>query len=83
MFTRLWKQLAASPLGTVVLAAALVVIAVQLSAFVVVLQGQMQRAELRESLRTTTNAAMANCIYSRKGADVDACRTSTTVAYNH
>ena len=80
MLLKLLHRILDTPLASVLFAVALAVIAAQLYAISTLAQGQVQKAQLRDSLRTSENMMLAQCQLYSRGEALNACRPSATLA---
>ena len=71
----LLTRLATAPWASAMFLVGVAVIAAQLYAVGTLAQGQVQRAQLRDSLQASANQVLANCVYYSKGSALNACRT--------
>ena len=77
---QVWNRNTCTALTKVVLVLLLLVIAAQLVAMTLVVRGQVERAQVRESVRASSSTALRNCIRSDHGKSADDCIASLTVA---
>lgn len=73
MVTRLAERIAQVPKVALFLAACVVVIVAQLVSIAMLAKGQMQRAELRETIRESTRLALMDCLETNPRLTVRAC----------
>ncbi len=80
MFSERLNRQTANPFATALRVLLLIVIAAQLFALTQVVRGQVERAQVRESMRAASNMAIRNCIASSRGKSADDCVAAITVA---
>lgn len=73
MASRLADRIAEAPKEVLFLAAGVVVIVAQLISMAMLAKGQVQRAELRETIRESTRLALMDCLESNPRLTVRAC----------
>ena len=73
MFSDHLRAINDAPAKPLLLIAAGLVIACQLAAMVVVADGQVEKAQLREASQASARAAIAWCVESTRGADLKEC----------
>lgn len=80
MFLKWINKMVAAPLSSALFALALAVIGGQLYAMGTLAQGQVQKAQLRDSQQLSANIAMASCVQSSRGAALNSCRLASNPA---
>lgn len=80
MFLKWINKIVGAPLSSALFALALAEIGGQLYAMGTLAQGQVQKAQLRDSQQVSANIALASCVQSSRGAALNNCRAASTLA---
>ena len=73
MFSDHLKPIDTMPVNRLLLVAAGLVLACQLVAMVLVAEGQVEKAQLRQASHASLQAAVANCLESQQGSFIRDC----------